>query len=552
MHPGFFYYYPYDPGPPPPKGPADLSFELLSAILKRDLKAARQVFDTAFWEKIPFTPDFYHLLQAVNTGERAMVQLITSYGATWNEAEAKAARLLLKEKIDDVEGVLKAAGIKTQFTPEELAKPDPMVMVKISQRGAMEARMRDQKDAPQAEERLQTVLGLALVHAAATDDRDMLDDVLRRRPEHLGDGTQKKPLNITREMTQLLRDNPGNDAPALAFLDRLKEMDVHIQPMIAGGEVAKARPALIPALMEREVLAVGSMEDRAAMLGTWMTLGEKEAEKKGQLAKVANILFRPSDPATAAEAGQFVKLHILSMLTAPEQAQEAEKVLLKRGFFDSPHFTAQHFKDILAAAPTDATLAEAFNKRAAAKAIDETGFQKFLNDKRFAELVAAHEAGAWKANPEQTVKIVKYLSGKVRKDVVPDEVIAQLKSLKKGGANFCCVKPHEYLGKRTPGFAKTLLDTGAVTAKQFDLDLVSRKIGRTLTLLTPKTDPHCDYTDFACQLLLERIDPAAYMKLRDDPARDYQRAMVKAYIHDPAIRRFLGKSSGQHPHPPHP
>jgi len=548
-HPGFFYYYPYDPGPPPPPGPAELSSMLLSAILKRDLKAARKVFDTAFWDKIDFKPDFYHLLQAVNTGDRAMVQLVTSYGATWNDAEAKAARLLLKEKIDPIEGVLKAAGIRTQFTPEELATPDPMVLVRISYRGAHEARTREQKDAPEAEQRLTDVLRLALIDAAAKGDRAQLDDVIRHRDTKLGDGTEKSPLNVAGELSQLLRGNPSQDT-AMAFLDQLKAMDVTIMPMIAGGAVAQQRPAIIPALLERGLLASASMDDRAQMLDFWVSLDEKETVKRGELCRVANILFRPQSPATEKEAEHFVRLHLLRMQTVPAQVAEAEKVLLKRGFFDNGAFTAKHFRDMMAAPPADASLAKAFNDRAIARAIVETGVAKFLNDKRFAELVAAHELGAWKADAQETLKIVKFLNGKTtRKDVVPPEVTAHLKSLKKGGADFSLVQPHEYLGRRAPALAKVLLDCGAVEAKQFNLDALSRKLGNTLTLLTPRTDPNCANIDFACQLLLERIAPDDYIKLRDDPATDYQREMIRAYVSDPTIRRYLGKSSQRPPYP---
>lgn len=547
-HPGFYYYYPYDPGPPPPPGPAELSTRLLSAILKRDLNAARQVFDTAFWDKIDFKPDFYHLLQAVNTGERAMVQLVTSYGATWTEAEARAARALLKEKIDPVEGVLKAAGIRTQFTPEELAAPDPMVLVRISYRGAHEARIREQKDTPEAEQRLKDVLQLALIDAVTKGDRAQLDDVILHRNAALGDGSAERPLNVAGEISQLLRGAATPDA-AMAFIDKLKAMDVKIMPMIAGGGVALQRPEVIPALLDRGLLAAGSMDDRALMLDHWVRTDEKETEKRGHLSRVANILFRPQNPATEKEAEHFVRLHLLRMQTAPAQVAEAEKVLLKRGFFDGGAFTAKHFRDMMAAAPADATLAKAFNDRAIARAIVETGFAKFLNDKRFDEIVAAHEVGAWKADAQETLKMLKYLNGKVRKDVVPPEVVEQLKSLKKGGADFSLVQPHEYLGKRGPAMAKALLDTGAVTAMNFNLDAVARRMGNTLTLLTPKSDPACANIDFACQLLLERIVPGAYEKLRGDPAADYQREMVKAYVSNPTVRRYLGKSSQHRPRP---
>ncbi|MEZ0260168.1 MAG: hypothetical protein ACAH80_04120 [Alphaproteobacteria bacterium] len=547
-HPGFYYYYPYDPGPPPPPGPAELSARLLNAILKRDLKAARQVFDTAFWDKVNFTPDFYHLLQAVNAGDRAMVQLVTSYGATWTEAEAKAARLLLKEKIDPVEGVLKAVGIRTQFTPEELAAPDPLVLVRISSRGAYEARIREQKDAPEAEQRLQDVLRLALIDAVTKGDRALVDEVISHRHSTLGDGSAEKPLNIAGEFSQLLRGNPSHET-ALAFVDALKAMDVKLMPMIAGGAVATMRPEIIPALLERGLLSSASMDDRGAMLDHWVTLDDKETEKRGHLSRAANILFRPQTPATEKEAEHFVRLHLVRMQTAPARVAEAEQVLLKRGFFDSSAFTAKHFRDMMIMPPADASLAKAFNARAMARTITENGLAKFLNDKRFTDLAAAHEAGAWKANAQETLKIMKFLSGKVRKDIVPPEVVAQLKSLKKGGADFSLVAPHEYLGKRGPGFAKALLDTGAVTAKQFDLDAVGRKLGKTVTLLTPATSPDHANVNFACQLLLERIVPGEYEKMRGVPDADYQRAMVKAYVNNPVVRHYLGKSSQRPPIP---
>src|SRR5690606_32651616 len=134
MHPmwpdGGFY---VDPGERK-LGPAQLGDALTQAVQRRDTAAARDVFDHAFWHKTDFHPDWLHLYLAVSNKDREMVKLLTAYGATWTEDQAKIACANLADRLDNLHGPLHAAGIRTDYTARDLETVDVLTVFEMNSR----------------------------------------------------------------------------------------------------------------------------------------------------------------------------------------------------------------------------------------------------------------------------------------------------------------------------------------------------------------------------------------------------------------------------------
>jgi len=537
--------YPFPPPDPEPRrlSAADLSRELLDAIDRRDHDKARRVFDRAFWDKVEFKPDAYHLLQAARQGDRKLVSLLTDYGATWTDEEAALAkRLVPPVKWQAVEGPLKNAGIRTAFDVGAPVAPGIMPSIRFAHRAALEAQERNSPHAATATRELQKIVSSSFTAAVLANNQTQAREILRYRAASLGNGITT-PLDVAAETEQLVRDGRLSDRLALRFLDRLKEMNLAVKPIEVSMLMMFLAPEIVPALSQRGLLAENQPVARRDVLDNWTGLQEilpfaggqtlrispeSVSRRRAQFNELAGVLFKK--PVSEREADYFVRLHEVRANTTPDALKHAEEKLLEMGFFDTPTFNAEHMRRLAAIIPLqDEKLSKAFNSRALRLTIRDMGAEKLINDKKFPLLLEAHALKAYAATATETAKIVKYLAGKTQKDVVAPETIAALKTLKDAGADFSAVDPMKYLGRRAPGFAKVLLDLDIVTAEHFDVTAVSRKMGGTLNLLLNNGDKSYAYTEFTCQLILEITQPDTYKPRRNTNTESYQRQFLEEW-----------------------
>lgn len=539
--------------PRPPAGPPqDLSRVLLDAVLRGDADEARRVFDCAFWEKEALKPDGYHLIQAAQRGDRDMVRLLTAYGATWTEDEAKLAKAIVKpDKWQHVEGPLRNAGIRTQFAAQELKTLDLMTAVAWGARSVADAKARGLKDTDAAAQRLDDIIAAGLVDAVLQGDMGKARALLLYRNPKLGDGRAEFPLDVGREVNVILSVAPrGGGRLALKFLDALRAEKLALRPVALKSLEVIAAPELAPELEKRGLLAQEQPQARSEVIGVWTALQERidfngsvlelpaeEVEKRrAEMHRIAGILFGKGRPVTDGEAEAFASLHESRLKIAPHALAAAEKDLLEMGFFDGPAWTAQRLKRLAAEPLPDASVTAAFNARALRR--EAAAFiGKPVTPASLAAALAAHRAGAWQANAQATEKIVEFLAARVKKDQVPEDVADALKTLAAGGADFSAVRPEQYLGRHAPGLGKALLDAGAVAAESFDLEAVSKKYGGQINLVTPPGRKNYEATEFICQLILEIAEPHKYAKLRGEKDVSYQKLFMKEWVENLSRRR---------------
>jgi hypothetical protein len=243
-------------------------------------------------------------------------------------------------------------------------------------------------------------------------------------------------------------------------------------------------------------------------------------------------------------------MHDARLKQAPHALARMEKDLLDMGFFDSPAFTVKDLRHLAETAPAGEAfkaenLAERFNRLASARMLRQYRAETFLSPAKFHEIETAHRLGAYRASAQETVKILDYLASRLKKDEVTAETVATLKTLQAGGADFSQVNPNRYLGKKTPGLCKTLLDLGLVRPGQIDIELIAKRHDSELRPLTPRGAP--DYADqaFMAQAILETVAPEKYIPLRGQENTDYLKNFLREYTtHKLLKRKFMTGGTG--------
>lgn len=554
------------PTPPPravqkPAANEILSADLMDAVMANDMAAARRVFDRAFWDKAEFKPDGYHLLQAAKRGDRDMVKLLTTHGATWTPEENRVARrMTLPEQWGAIEGVLRQTGLRTQFTEAELRDLNPALMTAWARRSVEHAEQRHSPDAERQRRELErvTATGVALLmHSGRTEQAI---DLLLVRGRNFGDGSLQNPLDVSREVGDMAALEPQAPVTLLKFLDALKAQGLHVKPLKLSGTLMTLAPGLVGEIDSRGLLSPAQAEERMSLAWNWSCIQPKidlgsgnvielppafVEERHASLTQAAKVLFRKDRPASAAEADYFVGMHESRAKLTPYALARMETALLDTGFFDSPAFTVKHLRQMADAAPQESAcgvknLSENFNRLASARLLSLYRAEVFLSSSKFHEIETAHRLRAWKADARETVQILDYLFSQVKKDAVPENVAAALKTLRDGGADFSRVDPLRYLGKKAPGLCKTLLDLGIVAARDINLDTLARRSGGELRPLTPRTAEGYADQEFMCQVVLESFAPDKFIPLRGQPDVSYQREFLREYTTNPQMkRRFM-------------
>lgn len=549
-------FYPeYFPPDPPPRKPtaAELSARLLDAVIARDHNAARQIFETAFWEKLDLKPDGYHLLQAAMRGDRQMVTLLTSYDATWTPAETKQARNMVSDaNWAQVEGPLRNAGIRTQFTPAERRDTDLGVAIRWAHRTALEAKARGSSDSDTHFRELNILLSTTLIHYVQTGEMEKAKDILLYRESKLGDGTTNNPLDVSAEFRLMQRMYPiSRSRGGLGFLDKLTEAGLKVKPVRLTSMDMFLSTELVNDLEKRNLLAGAEHDARRDILSQLVNmeqvikLGDRHhdlgahyiAMRRADLLKAARILFT-KEPATERDAESFIYLRQHAAKRTPAALAIAENELMAMGFFDAPAWTPERLRRLSAAAPVDVSLGRAFNARAARQEIAGVPLNKLLTPKKFGLVLEAMGPFGWKPHSMDTRRILDYLHEQTQRGMTLDAQHA-LKTLIEAKADFSLTDPNRYLGRRDPGLAKALLDAGVVKPEHFDLEKVYDRTGEFSIRPGAEKKP---YQDFLCQLILEVVDPDRYIPHRQSADRDYQRLFVAEwYLNiEPKIRARIG------------
>lgn len=556
-------FYPeYFPPPPPPKPTAaTLSARLLDAVIARDHDTARNIFETAFWEKIDLKPDGYHLLQAALRGDRQMVTILTSYDATWTAAETKQARNMVSDaNWAHVEGPLRNAGIRTQFTPAERRDLDLGISIGWAHRTAIEAKARGAADAETHFRELNSLLSTTLVHYVQTGQMEKAKDILLYREAKLGDGSSGNPLDVSSEFRLMQRMYPiSRSRGGLGFLDKLLDAGLKVKPVRLTSMDMFLSTELVTELEHRKLLAGAEHDARRDILSQLVNmeqvikLGDRYhdlgahyiAMRRHDLLKAAKILFA-KEPATERDAEAFIYQRKHAAQRTPAALAIAENELMAIGFFDAPAWTPERLRRLSAAAPADLSLSRAFNTRAAQQEISGIPLNKLLQPKKFGLVLEAMGPFGWKPNSMDTRRILDYLHEQTSRGMT-GEAHAALKTLIDARADFSLTDPNRYLSKRDPGLAKALLDAGVVKPEHFDLEKVYDRTGE--LSIRPGADKK-PYPEFLCQLILEVVDPERYIPYRQSADRNYQRLFIGEWHLniEPKIRARIGKRPPPRPH----
>ncbi len=556
-------FYPeYFPPPPPPKPTAaQLSARLLDAVTAKDHEAARKIFETAFWEKIALKPDGYHLLQAALRGDRQMVTLLTSYDATWTPAETKLARSMVSDaNWAHIEGPLRNAGMRTQFTQSERHDKDLSVAIRWAHRAAVEAKARGAADVDTHYRELNSLMTTTLIHYVQSGQMEKAKDILLYRDAAQGDGRADNPLDISAEFRLMQRMYPiSRSRGGLGFIDKLTEAGLKVKPVRLTSLDMFLSTELVVELDRRNLLAGAEHDARRDILSQLVNmeqvikLGDRLHDlgasyikmRREDLLKAAKILFG-REPATERDAESFIYLRQSAAQRTPAALAIAENELMAMGFFDAPAWTPDRLRRLSAAAPVDLSLGRAFNTRAARQEIAGIPLNKLLQPKKFGLVMEAMGPFGWKPNADDTVKILDYLHSETTRGMT-DTARAALKTLITAKADFSRVDPNRYLGKRDPGLAKALLDAGVVKPEHFDLEKVYARTGE-FTMVRGTAEKKA-YPEFLCQLILEIVDPERYIPQRQAENRDYQRLFVSEwYLNiEPKVRGRISNPPPRRP-----
>lgn len=522
----------------------------MDAIIQGDMGSARQIFEQAFWDKVEFRPDAHHLLQAVKRGNREMMRLVITHGATWTADEAKIARLMTgPERWEQAETELRRGGIPTVFSEAELKGLDILAVTRWARRIVEHEEYRGAPDAAQTRREFDRLIGVSMAVCVIKGDMDRAIELLSVGSR--ADGTAANPFEISPLVCALAARGARDAEAAVKFIDALRDRKLAVKPVTLLSDTIWRNPRLVQELGTRALLSDAHIEKRMSMLSSWSVLqpvihtdagplrlsADYVARQHAALKELARVLFPRDRYATPKEAESFMALHDARLKQSPEALARMEEALLNLGFFDSPAFSVKDLRQLAQTAPTGAEdLATRFNRSASRRVITETRFDKLLSRGSFDEILAAHRYRAWASRRIVTVKIVDYLSAQVKKDAVPGNVVEALRTLRDGGADFSSIDPNRYLGKKAPGLCKTLLDLGIVKAQEIDLERLAKRHNGQLRLLVPRTAR--EYADhaFMCQVVLEALQPEKFIPLRDKPGVDYPRELIREYVRNGTLR----------------
>jgi len=518
-------------------GPDELRDALTRAVQRRDIDAARTLFDHAFWHNTAFKPDWFHLYAAVDTENRDMVKLLVARGASWTEDQAKVAKRALGTKCDAVKALLRGAGIRLEDGDAESVAIEPLAALAMNRR-VLEENRKSGHDVSAEEKTFRRAVAVEMANAVLQNDMPRAKKALRLHP----DADKPEGYDISDIFAEVLGGFVESSSKrALVFVDRLQNAGIKLQPVDLGKISGLTMPQhydLLPALDRRGLLQNNVTKLRREMIESWSYMQETidldgytlrippqlVEEKQAQFKQAAAVLCTPASTLAAEDVSHFIRQHDIRLPRAPKAVAHMDASLLETGFFDNPAFAVEDLKTLAAMPDLDAGMAAAFNKKAAQKEIGGYGADHFLHRKRFAVLENAMAQGAFVPDRVETEAIVHYLYTRMSKETPSPEIIRSLKILKETGADFGRVRMRDYLGIHKPGMAKALLDLDIIEPRDINRVRLRKRCGPPATSLfrIDPTDRYYAMREFAMQVELEKTDPGKYKPYRGKENTRYQ------------------------------
>lgn len=512
----------------------DWSDALTRALWRQDGDAVRDLFDHTFWFKTDFKPDWFHLYVAVQQESRELVQLMVTRGARWDAQQTAIAAKSFGDKIKPFKYVLAAGGMHID-APLDKTKIDALTAI------AMDRRLLAENEKyggakPQDVAAFNLTVSQLCAQAALRGDAALAKKLYTHHTESAA-GLDLMPLL----RLQVIEAPTRFGAPEIINLvDKLKDSGVPLRPVALDAlpDITGGVYTLVAALDARGVLGGDATALREKLWRSWAYTQEKifvavdvplqlPAETvrhyRAEFAEAAGVLCRNDSHLSPKDVQVFTALH--SKNRNRDAMTHMDETLLAAGFFGNRAFDVESLLQLAQNAPT-APLAEAFNRYAQGRAIDDRGAHYFLTPKRFTELVTAMQAKAYMPSPEETRDIVTYLHGRCSRREVPQDVVAAMTALRDCDANFILVDPLRYMGAKHPLLAETMLDLDIVRAKDIKLQRLAAKVTPHAGLRGMFAQPGgSDYArrEFLYRVMYERSYPDKIAALRAKKGLSYQR-----------------------------
>lgn len=511
---------------------------LTRALWHKDAAAARELFDHTFWHKTDFKPDWFHLYVAVQQGEREMVQLMVTHGARWDAAQTAVAAKSFGDKIKPFKYVLAAGGMHID-APFDMTQLDALTAVSMDRRILAENEKYGGAK-PEDVAAFNLAVSELCLRAAQGGDAALAKKLYTHHTES-AQGLDLTPLLRARARAAPLSFGAED---VIATTDTLKAAGVPLKPLALEslpGVIIEGFYKLVPALEERGLLGGDRARIRDQMLWSGWCYAQEHLlaavdvplrippetvrAMRAEFAAAAKVLCHADSDLSPQEVRSFTALHTAQARRHPEAVTHMDETLLAGGFFANPAFDAESLKQLAVDAPQE-SLREAFNRQAAARAIDDHGLHYYLRPKRFGEFLSALQDKAYKPTPEETRDIVTYLYERCTRRGVPDEVTAAMTALRDCGANFILVDPLRYMGSKHPLLAKTMLDLDIIRARDIKVHRLVAKIPQHEGMGGIHAKPEDrDYArrEFLYQVLFERGYPDKVADYRAKKGICYQR-----------------------------
>lgn len=519
-------------------GPAELRDALTRAVSRNDAEEARNLFDHAFWHRTKFKPDWFHLYLAVQNENRDMVKLLTTYGATWTEDQAKVAKLSLGAKCDAFKVLLRGAGIRTDYTEKDLRGIAPQSALHMNKR-ILEENRKAGHDVTAEEKAFRHTVHVEMANAVLQDDLPRARAALELHP----DAKNPDGHDISDIFAEVLGDFIHSSSKrALLFVDRLQKAGVKLQPVNLDKISSLTLPQhydLLPELDRRGLLQDDVKKLRRDMFSSWTFMQENIdldgyilripqsviEQKRAQFQTAAEVICTAHSDLDAQDVVHFLRQHDRQSPRAPRAIAQMDETLLATGFFNNTAFTVENLRHLAQTPGLDTALATKFNQLAARREIGDKGVDYFLHKKRYAVLENAMALGACVPDRIEVESIVDYLAQNMKKEEPSADIIQSLKILKQTGADLGRLRIRDRLGVHKPGMAKALLDLDMIAPQDINHVKLRKRCGAPVNLMQGMDEKSKYYPmrEFAYQVELEKADPAKYKPYRDVPDTCYQR-----------------------------
>jgi hypothetical protein len=359
---GMFYMGPEAP-PPPVLNKDILSYELSLAIEKKNVEAVRRIFDQAFWHKIEFKPDWYHLLHAVSLADKPMIRLLTTHGATWTPAQSQLLSQWYHQNWQEFAALLRGTPIQTKFKATE-EEPDPYTLITMAYRFMDDRRyLFNTIDVAVDKDEM---LSRSIVRAFLDQDIGLgIGFLTFRHPE--------TPVIFDREFEELAKEK----CDVLSILDRMESLGVAVQPIAVSMRILYHHPDMVLALEDRALLEKEAPDARMESLRALISESRRPvAPPYDSYRRAAALYVMQGGALTEKEVESFIILHRVASSSNAPFMEKVRNDLQAMGFFSGAVWTPEKLQTLVAEMPSEASLKQIFNSRISKDAIPKSPSKK--------------------------------------------------------------------------------------------------------------------------------------------------------------------------------